>query len=666
MPFTWKLWEKRELNSNCEFSINISQIKKGNNYCWHITHLNNKHNHLTNSFSFVHKYLTEETKDLIITLTQTGVSNTQIAMIIEKQCQIKLTREQISSVAKAEKRSRIKDKISESEELRNYMNQIGGISHILVYKSNDIVKRKGIATFTMEELQNLQNYGEFIVIDPTFYTLTSNWTIIPITVIGPEREIRSGGLIFSSSTKSEIFRWILKLLLNELPSKGKMNTLCSDDDAGIEGAFTMIQLEENNNEFKLQVSKINKIICFWHKLSNFVRYLSTLKLPQDEEKRIITLFRKMGMTRSKELCLKCYQELMNMSYLTNYMENNISEKLNFFAKSHINGFNCGYNTSSVAESNNRRIKNLLPNRALTLREIRALLISAEEYSMMSRRYVKGKKLRKLRSPLIINILKHFDISENIAEAIAGSIEKSEKLEYEPFDDFAIITEKKFELNGEYCENYIVTSTECECKKQEHTGLPCSHIIRYWKEMNMNVYDQIKIAERWKITKASDPLEQLSDANHFTEESVKVVPTTNHERFILLRAKGLSLIGIASRTQNGFECLSSILDEAEIKLTQGQEAIVQDEIGVTPGRPPINQNRRITKQIKSRYCAICKKPHSTKRCPRRNELLKYIPEGMSKCGTKHCGICGYGGHNSCKCPAKELWLKAIDDGILPPI
>ena len=111
-----------------------------------------------------------------------------------------------------------------------------------------------------------------------------------------------------------------------------MNTLCSDDDAGIEGAFTMIQLEENNNEFKLQVSKINKIICFWHKLSNFVRYLSTLKLPQDEEKRIITLFRKMGMTRSKELCLKCYQELMNMSYLTNYMENNISEKLNFLQK----------------------------------------------------------------------------------------------------------------------------------------------------------------------------------------------------------------------------------------------------------------------------------------------------------------------------------------------
>ena len=112
-----------------------------------------------------------------------------------------------------------------------------------------IIRRKAVATFTREEIENLSKFGDFLSIDPTYSTMTSFWSIIPLTVIGAEREIRSAGMIFASSGKSEIWRWILQILLQELPTKDKLETLCSDDDVGIEGCFT----ETKNIRFKTEV-----------------------------------------------------------------------------------------------------------------------------------------------------------------------------------------------------------------------------------------------------------------------------------------------------------------------------------------------------------------------------------------------------------------------------
>ena len=94
-------------------------------------------------------------------------------------------------------------------------------------------------------------------------------------------------------------------------------------------------------------------------------------------------------------------DLMSITSISEYIENNVKEKIKFFAKSLIQGFNCGYNTSSISESFNRKIKNLHPNRSVSLKEIRIILKKAEGYSGELRRFVKGCKMHKLHSPLII-------------------------------------------------------------------------------------------------------------------------------------------------------------------------------------------------------------------------------------------------------------------------
>ncbi|KAK8888704.1 hypothetical protein M9Y10_033437 [Tritrichomonas musculus] len=78
--------------------------------------------------------------------------------------------------------------------------------------------------------------------------MSSKLSVIPLTVIGSEREIRSGGIIFASSNSHKIFGWILSILVNDLPSKDKIHTICSDDDLGLVGAYSETLSLENKTD----------------------------------------------------------------------------------------------------------------------------------------------------------------------------------------------------------------------------------------------------------------------------------------------------------------------------------------------------------------------------------------------------------------------------------
>ena len=58
----------------------------------------------------------------------------------------------------------------------------------------------------------------------------------------------------------------------------------------------------------------------------------------------------MGMTRDKELSQKFHEELVENEQIRCYVEMNVDGKIDMIAKSRINYFTCGYNTSSISES----------------------------------------------------------------------------------------------------------------------------------------------------------------------------------------------------------------------------------------------------------------------------------------------------------------------------
>lgn len=404
--------KKEELNTDCQFYINIRrhQLINAPEY-WGVATCNLTHNHITDPFLFVHKILPDNTKDLIIAMMNNGVDNMRIAKIISEIDGTFLSSSQITNLYKEEKRIKKKTRIAESEELREYVESLGGLflSDDTIQEGRNEIKRKIVATFTTEELESLQKFGDFLSIDPTYCSMTSFWTIIPLTVIGAEREIRSAGLVFSSSGRSEMWRWILKILLEILPSKNNLKTLCSDDDVGLDGCFTETTNIEDKTETDFKILELHRVICFWHKTENFNKYITTLQLPQDKENKYKYYFKLMGMTRDETLFDYCHRHLEKNEKIRIYLAENVDPKINMIAKCKINYFTCGYNTSSISESMNSRLKRLVHKKPLTLKEIREQMTFTEHYSMCTKRFIKGRKMKMTRTLDVIEIMSLFKV-----------------------------------------------------------------------------------------------------------------------------------------------------------------------------------------------------------------------------------------------------------------
>ena len=548
------------------------------------------------------------------------------------------------------------------------MESNGGLCYFDEFKDDlQYIHRYGAATFTKQEQENLEKYGDFIAIDPTFYTLSSHWSIIPLTVIGIDREIRSAGLCFCSNTRYERFLYILNLLTTVLPSKEIFQTLCSDDDSGLKGAFSAIRNDKKENykpDFKNKVLALNRVICFWHKISNFIAKLSKLNIPENQIITIRKLFKKMGMSRDETVTKKIYEELENCEQLKSYMQENIKEDLQYIAKSMIKGFNCGYNTSSIAESTNSKLKAILPDRSLSLKDIRTMYNNSQRLSILSKEYICGRKQRKVKDSLLIDIMQKFNLSENVSSSICNSIMNSETLKLVFIDEdktTAEVQECDPDFEAKYQEKFIVTQTQCSCKKQMHTGLPCKHIIKFLQEKNLNVLDHIIVSPRWNSTDIVSDF-QIEQVNPIQINRDTTSPVSRFERYNILKNLCEQLMNIGSQSHEMFTLLRDKLNQLyESSLCK---PVIIDVVSRQPGRPPISKN--LANRNSRETCKICGKNHSTMKCPRRDELLSFEPTNADKTGRSHCSICGLSQHTYKQCWVKNAWLKAISDNLLPPL
>lgn len=576
-----------DLNSDCPFFINITKFKAGELDKWHVTNVLNVHNHKLNPDFFAHKLLTKEQKEYVNLLHSQFIPPNKIAVLLLKKYNIKLSREQISYVSAVEYDKIAGKKTAETEDLEKYMQLINGKSYTFPPENDkSAVKiRQGIATFTKNELDSLKNFGDFISIDPTYAALSTHWIIIPITLIGLDRELKSGGLIFTSNSKSETFQWILDLFVNILPTKETLKTIISDEDSGLDGAFTLTKNQDCLEEFKEKVLKLNRIICSWHKTKNFIKQLTSLKLEKKEYQRFLSLFKIMLKCRDEKVHEECYSELCKNPLLKEYINKCVDPIMNNISKCKFTGFNGGYQSSSISEASNSRLKKLLPTKQLTLKEVREILITAEELTQTSKRFIKGRKLHKMRSPQVLEIMKIFQVSQVISEAICGSINKANRLQI-IFDDEkgeALVSDVIKDGEISFVEKFVVSDEGCTCKKQNQVGLPCSHFIQFLLKKRINIYQAIKVNERWVDNFTKVPILPSFSQIKKSNKILQTPPCDERERYILLRAKCMSLITKAAQTQSSYEMVDKMLSDIEMKIDKNEPVII-DDTAARPGRP----------------------------------------------------------------------------------
>ena len=264
-----------------------------------------------------------------------------------------------------------------------------------------------------------------------------------------------------------------------------MKALCSDDDIGLKAAFMQIlNSDYNNKELQEKVKGTNPVICFWYKFQNFIKLIQQKIKNESIRKKCIGLFKTLESSRDSEVVKKSLYNLKQYNEIKHYIEQNVEPDLNNFCKANINFFTAGYNTSSIAESINRRLKRSLSGMACSLIEL-------EDQSANNYRYMCGIKKRKAPKGEIVDIMTAFNVSLKIAESIEKSISKSKNIRIaETGSSLVAFVEEYNNLKVDNSQEFfIIHNNICNCHKFEQTGIPCCHIFALLKYQYQNIFQQ---------------------------------------------------------------------------------------------------------------------------------------------------------------------------------
>ena len=647
----------------CKFYIHIQEHNHNspNQFYQPTKNMCLEHNHPLNALSYAHELIDEKTKQIIKSMSEVNIDSTKISEFLYKEKSIKLTSKQVTYLIRKDKNKQIE---CETNELIKKIVNEKGLYKIFPeeFESEEeeslplsdlheqIHYRRAIASFTEEELRNLNEFGDFVCLDPTYPSLTNNWTTIPISVVGKGRELHSGGVIFCSNVFSEIYQWIIKLLVYELPCSNIIKTICSDDDTVLESAF-------NNLQSDPKCSNIDRIICIWHKMCQFTDIIKRIGMDANEQKQLVEKFKEMAFTKDEQKCQTIIEDLKGIhssvfDFITKSIENRLKTSTKAFTKQVLS---LGYLSNVFSECNNSNIRRLIGSKALSLCEMRDIITRADERRKMNREYFKMQSYNKLFDPRIFELMSSLKLDEKIAASIAESLQKSLDLKIEKMDDSYKITELKTN------DSFIVTNTNswfCTCGKLTSTGLPCSHIFKVFEYNEIPIINVSSlISRRWILTEKELNVcaESIAAKENFVLKSKKNGnPSSSKQRFINISAKMQSIADLGSRSQGKYDMVMNSLKIIENKLL-GIKKVV-DSSASRCGRP---RKGRIKKAGKIDKCQICKKDHKTKQCPDLKNVRKFIdfkPEkGKSN---RHCVICEGTGHFTKTCPALKKWKSSI--------
>ena len=591
----------------------------------------------------------------------------------------------------------------ETSELIAVTEKHSGQYHVLEEEGpKQKLTRIAVFTITREELENLREFGDVLFLDGTQIPNKLCWQCFPITVVDSCLSIRCAGVLFAARGTGDIFTWLLAELLSIMEKcRKKIETIVTDEDLAIVKA-----LGEMNEQRSVE-NKIEHVICFWHKRKNFENKLSQLKLRNEVKEHARYLFERIGRCAHRDVVQKCVQELKTISpQLDRYVSKHLEPLLHQFSRAYIQSFTYGYNVSSLAESTNAMIKSGLTARNYTLAEIRQEIIDAFNHKQAVQRY---EELNKRANPSILETRYGVKVSEKVRVQLLGSLLKAFRL----IDNGdSTYTDPKHPD-----ETYSVFYPHCECRKMEISMLPCSHLMRYsidheinpcklvstryrqsttltqsvW-HADMSNAEEIKkearrhgatLSDQEELIEPDKPRSKVSvlkvldaqcDSSEHDEGIRPVQPAddrTSVERFNLILAEAKEVARIAARDQDRTDELIAILkskwrDYASVSTDEE----VTEARGVTVGRPRLTRIRASQEggstRRRSQVCQVCVRlgcsaGHPQAVCEKAQRLLEIAKEGDQEEVGNICSICGGRGHNCRRCPNLEILKRELNLG-----
>jgi hypothetical protein len=251
--------------TGCTFFIKLRPVERGNiDSGFLISKFNLNHiGHEPNARLFTHLTLSEDITDVIIGLYNSGASPSIIKKYLFNSNRTDITSEQIQKIVK---KPQIETFGSQSNELITFMESIGG--HYLVYDETlrDKTQRLAVFTMTQQEENNFRNFCDVIFMDATCVPLRLEWQLIPLTLIGPDKSLHCGGILFCAVVTVDIVYWLINRLYEFEEYREYFKTIITDDD----NAFFQATSAAFDGLFQTKRNLVYHVLCANHKRDNIL------------------------------------------------------------------------------------------------------------------------------------------------------------------------------------------------------------------------------------------------------------------------------------------------------------------------------------------------------------------------------------------------------------
>lgn len=444
---------KKTQKCNCTFQIRLyHQENRG----WHITRKDLDHTPHYMNPRF--QGLSAEAKKVIQAMRQVRISPVQVVKIVNMGLGSDMTVADIKALEEAD------GDLNEVDELIQAVNTEGGITEEMI----EFGKRHAVFIMRKREKQMIP-YSDVIFIDGTHYPSKSGWTYIPISVLNGDLQVRTLAEFYTTLQNERAYVFLMSQLKKIPEICQSLTTIITDEESAFGAAFPTIKT-------MFESRWISHIICAWHKANRVQLRIRKGSFTDEEKEKLKSLLHTICYSRCSKVANEAVAEFSRIGDkdpdFSLYIRDHFLNILDSFAISWLpDCFNLGYNTSSVAESNNSRSKRGLSAKRYRMKElsdnVEVMELSSDNEQMYRDRLRDTGSLAKRCGIKCHGVLQ---------KKIEGSLRKAMRLNVKQdgqrfFFEDPLHDEEVFRVSG----------GACDCRKLEMTGLPCSHLM--WLELS---------------------------------------------------------------------------------------------------------------------------------------------------------------------------------------
>ncbi|XP_074342925.1 protein FAR1-RELATED SEQUENCE 5-like [Apium graveolens] len=483
---------------------------------WEVTNVNLEHNHAmvtSDKVNFMQRSRNTDpfTRSLIELFNKSGIETPKVMNLLSETCggieKIGFSAQDVRNVIR-DIRRRVFDSVDAEcglVLLRDLQKQSDGnfFYRVDVDEENRV---RGLVWVDPRSLNAYKNFGDVVTFDSTYRTNRYDMPFIPITGVNHHYQNILFGFALIRDEKETTYRWVLKTWLEAVDNKPPI-TIITDQDIALSNAISEVMPNTNHT------------YCTWHISSKFPEKLSTLYTQYSEFKTDFNacIYKSLSPTEFEGRWedLKEKYDLENHNWLNDMYA--IRRQWVFaFTKQH---FAAGMTTTSRSESMNSffdeyvkastGLKEFIENsqKALNsqyLREVQADFDTEyKERRLFSNSSMEIHASKIYTKEMFKRFQKELQKSQSfVVKSMKGCgdylskmylVEKSTLLEINRRNFFL-----KVSIDGSY---------SCTCKKFEHSGMICRHMIRYLNKKQKTMIPPDLVTMRWTIkgNKVAGPL-----------------------------------------------------------------------------------------------------------------------------------------------------------------